>query len=304
MKNTPFFAFATSNAPTNVSTVKKLYVGIAPIQILAVNPTAKQLEEIYGNKQEKEPVYISEVLDNNTNQNVKQVRVDYFVKTVKEDCGIETISKVTFFLKNTCIYNRDKTKICVINIYGQTAYLPIECMQKNMPIPANMQWFNTKGMRAAYNGEEAITGFMKEYLGIPDPTYYKEGQRVFIDDLSRAEVGFDHIKDWFNGDFTELNDVLSIRPENKVFVLMGVKTTGDNKQYQHIFSDKALKIKAKSTDYFMSYFMKRKEAGAFSNIEFDGQPIHEYTVNPTTFSQGTTPEEDPLAAPDWSNWGN
>ena len=114
--NYSFMAFASGKVSTEVAEVKR-YIGVAPVYVKAVNPTKKQLEAIYNTTIENEPSYLSE--DENK---VKQARIDFVVVTDAEKCGIEMTTEVTFFIKNDVRYNRDKTKIQVINKYGETTW--------------------------------------------------------------------------------------------------------------------------------------------------------------------------------------
>ena len=52
-----FFAFGKAVESKEAVEFKR-YVGIAPVQIVAVNPTKKELESIYNTTLEKEPEYL------------------------------------------------------------------------------------------------------------------------------------------------------------------------------------------------------------------------------------------------------
>ena len=69
----------------------KLMTGLVPMMVVAVNPSKKELEAIYGKDLEKEPEYIS--ADEN---GVKKLRVDFIMKTVINDklgCNEEIITR-------------------------------------------------------------------------------------------------------------------------------------------------------------------------------------------------------------------
>ena len=116
--NYMFMAFAKGKESVEAAPVKR-YIGVAPVTVLAVNPTKAELEKIYGITLENTPEYLSTVEVNG--KKVKQVRLDFIVKTVAEKCNeIDFISKVSFFINDSVRYNKDNTKIQVINKYGET----------------------------------------------------------------------------------------------------------------------------------------------------------------------------------------
>ena len=152
--NYSFMAFASGKS-SEVTEVKR-YIGVAPVYAIAVNPNKKQLEEIYNTTVENEPSYISENEDK-----VKQVRIDFITKTDPEKCnGIEITPRVTFFISNEVRYNRDKTKVQVINKYGETTWLPVEDAKAGR-VPESLSWFEPADFRPAYVGEEELTGFIR-----------------------------------------------------------------------------------------------------------------------------------------------
>lgn len=300
MKNFPIFAFAQGNETKEF--VRKLYIGVAPVTILAVNPTKAALSEIYGTEIENDPVYVNKVkLNAVSDKEVRQVRVDYIIKTAND---ANLITRASFFVRESYRFNKDNTKVEVINKYGETTWLPIACIKENAPVPSNMKWYDTSGVRPAYVGEAELTDFMKQYLGIPNKSFFKEGVLTMIEDPSKAEVGFEHIKDWFDGNFKELNDVLSIRPNNKVQMMFGVRTSDDNKQYQAVFTQKALKASIKDCSRLDSIYQDAKQNGRYAATEFSVQPFAEYKVEATDFSKPETKKEEfPMADP-WANFSN
>ena len=84
-------AFASGTETVEVS--RKLYVGVAPVYVLAVNPSKNKLDEIYGRESKEDPNYIGTTEVNGTT--MSQVRIDFIVKTDSSKCdGIELINKI------------------------------------------------------------------------------------------------------------------------------------------------------------------------------------------------------------------
>ena len=303
--NVVFMAFA--NGSESKDNVRKLYIGVAPVYVLAVNPNKKELEGLYGIDLEDAPNYLgeSEIGPEGDKKKVAQARIDFFVKTDAEKCGIEVMTKVSFFLNKAYKYNRDSTKVMVINKYGETIWLPVECVKDGAAIPENMKWYDTSDMRPAFIGEAELTDFIKKYLNIPNKSFTtKPGETKFISNLADAEARLDNIDKYFKGDFTELQSVIKLQPKNKVKAMFGVKTTDDNKQYQAVYTQMFLKNAV--TDYSkLDKDLKERQAnGSYSNTEFSAEPIHEYVVESTNFNNDPLGAASAPTSSPWDNWNN
>lgn len=297
MKREPIFAFASGSESKEI--VRKLYKGIAPVYVLAVNPNKEETEKLFNTTLDEAPSYVgeTEVGPDGNKEKVPQVRLDFIVKTDAEKCnGIDAIIRVPFFLSKAYRYNKDNTKVEVINKYGESTWLPIECVKNNAEIPENMKWYDTSDMRPAYIGESDLTDFIKKYLNIPNKSFTtKSGETKFINNLADAEARLDKIQDYFKGDFSELRNVIKLQPNNKVKCMLGVKTTDDNKQYQAVYTQKFLKNSVNDYSKLDEELQKRIANGAFPNTEFSVEPLHEYKVEATDFAKE---ENDPLGASD------
>lgn len=301
-----FMAFATGKKTTESSGTVSRYIGVAPVTILAVNPNKAELEKIYNTEIENSPEYISETevgIEGNKHK-VTQARVDFIVQTVKEKCnGIDMKTRVTFFLANDYRYNRDGSKVQVINKYGETTWLPIE-NAKAGTIPENLSWFEPADFRPAYIGEEELIGFIKAYLGIPSKSYRRDGKVFEIVDKSEAEARLDKIKDYFKGDFSELKKVIALQPENRVKCLFGVRSTDDGKQYQAVYTQRFLKYGVNDYSYLDKDLQSRKDAGAYPNTEFSVCELKEYTVEATDFNTVESSSDLPFDSDNLSPWFN
>ena len=269
----------------------RLMTGLVPMMILAVNPSKKELEAIYGRDLEKEPEYISA-----DEAGVKKLRVDFIMKTVINDklgCNEEIITKVPFFLEDKPAYTSDGSKVYMLNLYGENACIPVEDAKKNT-LPDNMQWYNTTKMRPAYRGEIELVGFLKQYLGIPNRAFKDK----VIPDVSKAEIQLEKIKNYFNGDIKEFVSVVNLRkPTNIILLAGGVRTTDDNKQYQAWYLKKPLKYGTTNLDYIKRDIAERQSQ---MNVDFGPADLkfRIYSNEPTVFEgpakASTTIEDDPF----------
>ncbi len=305
MKREPIFAFAQGNE--SKENIRKLYIGIAPVFVLAVNPNKEETEKLYNTELDEVPNYLSEaeVGPEGNKSKVSQARIDFVVKSDAEKCnGIEMLTRVTFFLNKAYRYNKDNTKVEVINKYGECTWLPVECIKSGAAIPDNMKWYDTSEMRPAYIGEAELTDFIKKYLNIPNKSFTnpKTKEIKFIPNLADAEARLDKIENYFKGDFTELKNVIKLQPNNRVKGMFGVRTTDDNKQYQAVYAQKFLKLNVTDYSKLDEEIQNRKAAGAYPTTEFSIEPLHEYNVTATDFN---SPENDPFSvgsAPTSTPW--
>lgn len=285
-----FMAFAKGSESTEGGEIKR-YIGVAPVYVLAVNPNKKELEKLYDRELENEPEYLSEVEVGEDKHKVLQARIDFIVKTVAEKCnGIEFTTKVSLFVRNEYQFNRDKTKVKVIDKYGRTAWVTSE-QAKNHEIPvykngpANID----KDYRPCYYGEEELTNFLIAYLNIPNVMKYNrnEGKWYMTDNPSLSEARLEKIGDIFKGNFKEIKEAVSYQPNNKVKVLFGVRTTDDGKQYQSVFTQ--MFLNNRSTDYARldKELQERKSNGAYSTTEFVVKDLEEYNVESTNFNNSS-----------------
>ena len=280
-----FMAFAKGTESKEGNAVKR-YVGVGSVFVLAVNPNKTVLEKLYNTQLENDPEYLSEVEAGEDKHKVQNVRIDFIVKTDAEKCsGIEFITKVAFFLRKEYRYNRDKTKVQVIDKYGRTAWVTIEQAKAHeIPVykngPANID----KGYRPAYHGEEELTNFIKAYLNIPNVMKYVNNTWVMVDNPEDCEARLDSIAEYFKGNFKELRDAIALQPDNKVKVLFGVRTTDDNKQYQAVYNQMFLKNNITDYSKLDANLQERKAAGAYPTTEFIVGDLKEYNVEATDLS--------------------
>lgn len=275
----------------------KRYIGVAPVFINAVNPTKKELEGFYNTTIDNEPKYLGEVEVND--KKIPNVRIDFIVTTDETAVGTALRTKVSFFIRNEYRYNRDRTKVQVIDKYGRTAWVTIE-QAKNHEIPtysngpANLD----KDYRPLYYGEEQLTEFIRAYLGILPVMKYVDNTWVMREHPEEYEIRLDKIANYFKNDFSELKEIITYQPNNKVKVLFGVRTTDDNKMYQTVFTDMFLKNSNSDYTKLAKAVQERKDAGAYSTTDFEVCDLKEYVVKPTEITETPSVVDDlPMGNP-------
>jgi len=280
-----------------------LYTGIAPVHVVAVNPTAEQLSAIYGRPVEKIADYTG------TNQDgVKYVRLDFILKvsdTLLEHEKIEepVFGKLTFFLTTGVMHNLDKTKFKIINDYGQTQWVTEEIF-KAKGYPVNNNGEEMKDFLLPYKpciqGEEELIQFLRCYLNIPNFREQVDGvyQTVSVEKLKDCQSAFtlEEISKMLNGDISPVENAISYQPNNQVRVLFTVKVTTENKKYQHIYNRMFAKAKDYNWKERLEKFIKANESSV-NNLEFN-YAFGEWKETPSELPT-TTPKasENPFDLP-------
>ena len=270
----------------------KRYIGLGSSFVVAVNPTKKELEGIYGREMPNEPEYVVDT------DNGKDARITFIVKTDPESCnGIEMINRVMFTLRNTPAYNRDKTKVQVIDKYGNTTWADTETAKaggKILTANGNSAKIDSS-YRMACVGEAELVNFLKVYLCVADAFNYVNGSWVKKDNADENVFGLEHIKDYFTGDFTEIKEAIALQPNNKVKLLYGVRTTDEGKQYQTVATRNNMILHnsagSKAIARLEQELNNAKSAGSYATTEFRVQELAEYTVEATNLSSAPAAEE-------------
>lgn len=284
-----FLTYGKTQSSDKSSTSFPRYVGFANSKILAINPSKKELESIYGREIQNNPEYTG------SDDSGKFARVTFIVATVPEDNnGIETINRSVFTLHNTPAYNADKTMVQVLDAYGNSARIGTEIAKNKGVLPSNFKIDRTN-YRIAARGEADLTAFIKTFLGISNILEYKEGAWSVGANAADGLFQLENLKDYFNGDFSEIRQAIAVQPNNKVKLLYGVRSA-DNKLYQEVCTNKDLilphwisqgtKTWAKAAEQLLNC----KARGMYANIDYRICTLQEWSPEPTNLE--TAPQEE------------
>lgn len=290
-----FLAIGKTQESKEASEGFKRYVGLASSYVLAVNPTKAELDELRGFESQGEPEYVKSTDEG------KEVHVNFLVKTdPAANNGIEITNLLMFTLRNTPAYNNDKTKVQVIDDYGNATWADAEDAKNHKQLPTTARIDQTS-YRMAANGEADLVAFLKTYLNVPNSLDYINGEWVMSDLAGDGLFKLEHIKDYFNGDFSELKDALNLQPNNKVKLLYGVRTTDDGKQYQAIAARDGLFTYNSAGSRILEKMDKRltemKQRGSYANTDFRICELQEYTIQPTDLGTAPASSDDEMPFP-------
>ena len=310
-KNFSFMAFGKAQVSKEATEIKR-YTGVGSVFVVGVNPNKAELEKLYDRELDKDPEYLTE------KDGVTSARIDFIIKTdptAKCSNGIELLTKFSMFIRNEYRFNKDKTKVQVIDKYGRTAWVTKEQAKAHeIPVykngPANID----KDYRPAYVGEEDITNFLKLFLGISNVEKWVKNEATgrrevvgLVDNPQDCECRLENIEDYFKGKFNEIKGAINLMPNNKIKVLFGVRTTDEGKQYQDVYTRKFLSNTVSVYDKLAEDVQTNKDNGAYPNTEFVIADLQEYTVQATNFNNtnnnnGDMPfDEETSASTDWFN---
>lgn len=276
------FNLLTIGKPQESTEGFKRYIGLAASKVLAVNPTKKELEKIYGREIQEEPNYIIE-----DEERGKGVRVDIIVRTDPEaNNGIEITSKAVFRLFPTPCYNKDKSKLRVIDVYGNSTWMSTEDAKAgnkavtSSGAPARID----SKYRIAFVGEADITDFLRKYLFNKESFRMINGVWTKQDDADDVKIQLDKPKELLAGDVSDIKEAIALQPNNKIKLLYGVKTN-EGKQYQQVLAAYDMMLRNNSGANALPGLEKNlasaKNSGMYSNVEYKVQELQEYTVQPT-----------------------
>lgn len=283
-----FMAFAAGSE--TVEADFKRYIGVGIVSVVAVNPTKAELEAIYGRSLDKDIEYVSEQ-ENKEGVKVKSARIDFIIKTDAVKNPIDLTTKLTFFIRNEFNYNKDRTKVQVIDKFGRTAWVTMEqAKTQEIPMYSNGPANLDKDYRPCMVGEEPLTSFIKTYLNIAAPVVWVDGAYVPKTDTSGCEARLEKVGEFIKGNFAELKSIIKLQPKNKVKVLFGVKTTDDNKQYQTAYTQMVLRPNTADYKRLKADVESRQAAGALANVDFSFCELMEYSTEATDFA---AKEDDP-----------
>ena len=284
MKKQNSFSFLTigKTSESRESQEFKRYVGIASSYVLAVNPDKKTLDDLMGFKSANAPEYVVK------GENGKEVRINFIVKTDPEaNNGIEIVTRASFIMRNAPDYNRDQTKVRIIDTYGNTSWMNTEdAKQGKKPVSAEGKELKVDSKyRMACVGEADLVSFLKTYLGVQDVFNYVDGSWVKKPNDEDYKFGLDNIKEYFNGNFTELKEALKLQPNNKVKLLYGVRTDDKGNQYQTVCTRDGFVLRnnagVKAYDKIEERMKAIKALGSYPTTEFKVQELTEWKAEAT-----------------------
>lgn len=257
--------------------------GVAPVRILAVNPTKKELLELgMASEKTEEPVYATKVELNDSD--VDMLRVTFIGSVQGSVINSEEDYKfrLTFNLYNAPNTNSDKSKAKIIDKYANTAWATSdEIKKKAIPMYKNGPAGIDPDYRVAMRGEEELLLFIKAFMCIPNSRRYVNGTWLPAENLEDCEISLTDVKKTIlSGNVKEIRDAVMSLKENYVYAMLGAKITPENKVYQDVFTNKFLTCYANGRyDRLYKEVEDAKAMGRHPLTEFYMGPVQEFDLN-------------------------
>ena len=175
------------------------FIGYTPATVVAINPTATEIEKLGFNKPAEEPVYTSE--DETTH--TPQARIEFWFK-IKVN-GEDKYIRKNIFIKKQSAKTKDTLRTQIIDKYGNTCWLTKEQFD-NKQQPDYGRLVGTE-WRVAYQGEEALTDIIRNWLNIPVSFQWDKTQSKYVNkenaELENAELRIETIADFVDWQHVE-----------------------------------------------------------------------------------------------------
>lgn len=234
---------------TREASSRKMYTGFAPIQIIAVNPTAKELAKILGIEDDKvkEPTYEGE----------NGMRLDFWYVN-HPDFKTDLRGKFSLWVNNDTRMSQAGKKQFMDNFTKTSWAENLASLSEAQAAIDPSRRLDMKSVREAKGGEETVYSLLKAYGNISP----KEKPFVLDNWSSIAKGKGNELVDFF-AHFNKAN--------MGVKVLLGIK---DDK-YQDVCTKVFLNVQGKITDY-----VSKQITGEYGFKSFYGSyTFKEYTEN-------------------------
>lgn len=228
---------------------KKMYTGFAPVQVVSVNPTAKELAKILGIEEDKvkEPTYESE----------NGMRLDFWYVN-HPDFKTDLRGKFTLWVNNDTRMSQAGKKQFIDNYTKTTWAENLATLSEYQASIDPSRRLDMKSVREAKGGEETVYSLLKAYGNISP----KEKPFVLDNWASIAKGKGNELVDFF-AHFNKAN--------MGVKVLLGIK---DDK-YQDVCTKVFVNVQGKITEY-----VSKQITGEYGFKSFYGSfTFKEYTEN-------------------------
>lgn len=287
--------------------VRELYKGVGAVNILAVNPSREEQNNILKTNKNTDPIqYVgtTTVKDAQGNEvEVPQVRITFVIRTdPKIACnnGISTTQLLSFFVTKARWWDSNFTKFQVIDKYGRTAWVtPQEFEAHKVPtyvVKSGEHAGETREMnissdyRPAYRGEDDLMKNIKAFLVIDRPDPWDNEKKAYImssnaDYLKECECLLDSWDAIFKGDVKEIRDAIMSVPNQAYKLMFGVRTKNDGSQSQVFYVREPLTLSTMKYDTLNKDLISDAAQNLHSDTVYKAGPLEKFTLTPTDYSQ-------------------
>jgi len=254
--------------------------------VLCVNPDNAKLRMYGWNIPEgaDEPKYI--VTKERDGKPVTSTRVRLLVQI--QDLEDKPIIALDYWISPEIRQNGDGSKGEIIDNFGRTAWGTREEIKAHkIPQYKNGEASISSDYRLAHRGERELVSFIFKYLNITPLQVYSRTSNSYEDTKNPGKFAFDDWHRLCDGNMKELEGYLRLQPKNQMKVVLGLRTTEDNKVYQTFINDKFIGNSVspdKNTGEYTSaknIIAKYFEQHTNSTDTFSAEPVKEWAQTAT-----------------------
>jgi hypothetical protein len=266
----------------------KRYIGVANINILAVNPDNEVLRKYGWTVPEgaDEPTY-TKLMDNGKTSG----RVRFLCRI--NNLSDSPVVALDFWCHPDFVIGKESGKARIIDSYGRTAWATKEEIRsKSIPQYTNGPADINSDYKPLHRGQDKLVAFLFKYCNITPLQKFDRATQSWVPTKNPGRLTIDNWNAICNGDVSEIRSYVESKnvKDNSILVTLGVRTNDDNRTYQ-TFLDECDGVK--KTPYFSvnsklnaggEYDMVRKRIDEFKTnhpndtTSFSAAPVHEWKV--------------------------
>ena len=223
---------SNTNASKNPSTTEytdiKKYQGVASISIVGINPSNARLRQFGWTIPDNadEPVYVT-----TNNEGKKSARVRFLAKI--EDLDEKPVVALDFWIRPEIWVNKSGDKAQVIDSFGRTAWgTKDEIKAHRIPQYTSGPAKIANDYKMSHPGQEVLVGFLMKFLNMTPLNVLDRKKNQWVPSKDPGHLTIDYWDKLCQGDVSEIAQYVATEPNNKVKVVLGIRTTEDNKAYQ------------------------------------------------------------------------
>jgi len=280
------------------------YIGVASVNVVGINPNNDKLRALGWEIAEgaEEPVYAQVVEKDGKKTETNRLRLMVQI----QDLDDKPIIPIDFWCRNELAINSEMTKCKIIDSFGRTAWATKDEL-KNKQIPQYKDGpARIDGKyKPAHSGEEQLVTFLFKYLNITPYQIFDRTKNTYVDSKNPGHLTIDDWGKLCKGDVSEIADYIALQPDNCCKVILGVRTTDNNRTYQTFLSDGYLSNCSRVDVTTGVYNQAQKLIDRFnerysgSDSTFSAEPVHIYENKPTEVKDNSASMfEAPSSEPD------
>ena len=116
------------------------------------------------------------------------------------------------------------------------------------------------------------------------------------EELAESVCVLDHLDDYFKGDISELREILSYQPDNRVKVVLGIRTNNSGNQYQAAYTKQWIKLGASNYKNVAKRIedeeKNARDNGREPSTQYVVGPLEEVTLKATNYTASAASVDD------------